>query len=222
MNKGYDIEALYAACEDRQVRPIMPLRLTPASRRVRTSRRPANTAAGSSPGRSTSRRLPCGAVRPASASPPPVDQGQPYSPAGPRDTDRWRKLYKGRASVEREFGRLKHEWSCCRFAFVALSASSFTPTSPSCEAPLRPRKGASRTARGVGTPQRKTGPAGIPCASESVASARCSRFGCLCSLGAGVDGRRASSTRLLLSGRKNEGVSLVVSPNPHSPRRTPT
>jgi hypothetical protein len=30
MNKGYDIEALYAACEDRQVRPIMPLRLTPA------------------------------------------------------------------------------------------------------------------------------------------------------------------------------------------------
>jgi hypothetical protein len=30
MDKGYDIEALYAACEDRQVRPIMPPRLTPA------------------------------------------------------------------------------------------------------------------------------------------------------------------------------------------------
>ena len=30
MDKGYDIEALYAACEDRQVRPIMPLRLTQA------------------------------------------------------------------------------------------------------------------------------------------------------------------------------------------------
>jgi hypothetical protein len=30
MDKDYDIEALYAACEDRQVRPIMPLRLTPA------------------------------------------------------------------------------------------------------------------------------------------------------------------------------------------------
>lgn len=25
-------------------------------------------------------------------------------------TPRWRNLYKGRASVEREFGRLKHEW----------------------------------------------------------------------------------------------------------------
>jgi hypothetical protein len=30
MDKGYDIEALYAECETRQVRPIMPLRLTPA------------------------------------------------------------------------------------------------------------------------------------------------------------------------------------------------
>ncbi len=29
----------------------------------------------------------------------------------PRETPRWRKLYKGRASVEREFGRLKHEWA---------------------------------------------------------------------------------------------------------------
>ena len=29
----------------------------------------------------------------------------------PRSTDRWKKLYKGRAAVEREFGRLKHEWA---------------------------------------------------------------------------------------------------------------
>jgi len=29
----------------------------------------------------------------------------------PRETPRWRKLYKGRASVEREFGRLKNEWA---------------------------------------------------------------------------------------------------------------
>jgi Transposase DDE domain len=29
----------------------------------------------------------------------------------PRDSERWRRLYKGRADVEREFGRLKHEWS---------------------------------------------------------------------------------------------------------------
>jgi DDE family transposase len=28
----------------------------------------------------------------------------------PRETDRWKKLYRRRASVERAFGRLKHQW----------------------------------------------------------------------------------------------------------------
>jgi transposase len=32
-------------------------------------------------------------------------------PLIPRETLRWRGLYRGRASVEREFGRLKHEWA---------------------------------------------------------------------------------------------------------------
>ncbi len=29
----------------------------------------------------------------------------------PRETARWKGLYQGRAAVEREFGRLKHEWA---------------------------------------------------------------------------------------------------------------
>jgi transposase len=29
----------------------------------------------------------------------------------PRGTDRWKGLYRGRASVERSFGRLKNEWA---------------------------------------------------------------------------------------------------------------
>ena len=29
----------------------------------------------------------------------------------PRKSDRWHSLYRGRAAVEREFGRLKHEWA---------------------------------------------------------------------------------------------------------------
>jgi len=41
----------------------------------------------------------------------PVDQSKPPPHLIPRDSDRWRKLYRGRAAVEREFGRLKHEWS---------------------------------------------------------------------------------------------------------------
>src|SRR5713101_454227 len=32
-------------------------------------------------------------------------------PLSPRETLRWRKLYRGRAAVEREFGRLKNEWA---------------------------------------------------------------------------------------------------------------
>ncbi len=29
----------------------------------------------------------------------------------PRESERSRKLYRGRGAVEREFGRLKHEWA---------------------------------------------------------------------------------------------------------------
>jgi Transposase DDE domain len=32
-------------------------------------------------------------------------------PLIPRESPRWWKLYKGRAGVEREFGRLKNEWA---------------------------------------------------------------------------------------------------------------
>jgi hypothetical protein len=33
------------------------------------------------------------------------------APSTPRETLRWKGLYRGRASVEREFGRLKNEWA---------------------------------------------------------------------------------------------------------------
>jgi transposase len=32
-------------------------------------------------------------------------------PLIPRESERSRKLYRSRGAVEREFGRLKHEWS---------------------------------------------------------------------------------------------------------------
>jgi len=32
-------------------------------------------------------------------------------PLVPRETTRWKSLYRGRGSVEREFGRLKNEWA---------------------------------------------------------------------------------------------------------------
>ncbi|MBA3381067.1 MAG: hypothetical protein H0T97_04260 [Actinobacteria bacterium] len=42
-----------------------------------------------------------------------------------RETKRWRDLYRGRAAVEREFGRLKHEYGCLPCAFAAWLVSSF-------------------------------------------------------------------------------------------------
>jgi hypothetical protein len=41
---------------------------------------------------------------------PVVRPASRLHPLIPRDTDRFKALYKGRAAVEREFGRLKHEW----------------------------------------------------------------------------------------------------------------
>ena len=52
-------------------------------------------------------RCPTGECKPASV----WIKAERLFPLIPRDTDRWRKLYRGRASVEREFGRLKNDWA---------------------------------------------------------------------------------------------------------------
>ena len=49
----------------------------------------------------------CGDCRPAST----WIKADRLHPLIPRDTDRSRKLYRSRGAVEREFGRLKHEWA---------------------------------------------------------------------------------------------------------------
>ena len=40
----------------------------------------------------------------------PIGVGGRLLPRIPRHTQRWRDLYRGRAAVEREFGRLKHDY----------------------------------------------------------------------------------------------------------------
>jgi Transposase DDE domain len=40
-----------------------------------------------------------------------VGQGVRRDPLVPRGTRRWRDLYRGRAAVEREFGRLKNDYA---------------------------------------------------------------------------------------------------------------
>ena len=64
--------------------------------------------AGSDSKRQASKwRCPTGECKPASVW---IKAGRLH-PLLPRETPRWSKLYKGRAAVEREFGRLKNEWA---------------------------------------------------------------------------------------------------------------
>jgi DDE family transposase len=112
LDKGYDLESLYTDLEARNCRPIMPLRLTPAVKAGADEPPKCEHGrwqfAGSDYKRKASKwRCPTGECKPGSRW---ITASRIHTLI-PRDTDRWRKLYKGRASVEREFGRLKHEWS---------------------------------------------------------------------------------------------------------------
>ena len=80
----------------------------------------------------------------------PVDQSKPPPHLIPRDSDRWRKLYRGRAAVDASSAGWKHEWSPLTHPRARYRAGPATrrPDDPR-QARLRPRQGASRTARGV-------------------------------------------------------------------------
>jgi hypothetical protein len=70
------------------------------------------------------RRCPTGECKPAST----WVKADRLHPLIPRETERSRKLYSSRGAIEREFGRLKHEWRCFLCESVVSSASSCTPT----------------------------------------------------------------------------------------------
>jgi hypothetical protein len=112
LDKGYDQPPLYDACEDRDCRPIIPLRETPDVKRgddkPPTCEHGEWRFAGSDFNRKASKwRCPTGECKPASV----WIKADRLHPLIPRESPRWWKLYKGRAAVEREFGRLKNEWA---------------------------------------------------------------------------------------------------------------
>jgi DDE family transposase len=76
-----------------------------------TRRRHASTERGRSPGPTPSATRASGVARPASASPRRWVKASRLRPLVPRETDRFYTLYRKRAAVEREFGRLKNEWA---------------------------------------------------------------------------------------------------------------
>lgn len=111
MDKAYDIGRVYAECAERDCEAIVPLRATGAV--VKNEHRPPAcehgiwTYAGSDRKRGASKwRCPTGECKPAST----WVKADRLHPLMPRESKRWKALYRGRSAVEREFGRLKNEW----------------------------------------------------------------------------------------------------------------
>jgi hypothetical protein len=112
MDKGYDNATIYAECEARDCRPIIPLRMTPDVKRGEHAPPFCEHGpwrfAGSDAKRGAAKwRCPTGECQPASR----WLKADRLHPLIPRETLRWQGLYRKRASVERAFGRLKHDWS---------------------------------------------------------------------------------------------------------------
>ncbi|MGH3047356.1 MAG: transposase [Gaiellaceae bacterium] len=111
LDKGYDVGPVYDACERHGVLPIIPLRQTIAvargDHRAPTCEHGTWTFAGADTKRKAAKwRCPTGECKPASRW---IKAGRLH-PLIPRESKRWGDLYRGRSAVEREFGRLKHEY----------------------------------------------------------------------------------------------------------------
>jgi hypothetical protein len=112
MDAGYDSEPIHGGCMDRGILPVTPLRATPSVKRgdhkPPCCRHGVWTFAGADfKRRATKWRCPTGECQPAST----WVKASRLHPLIPRESERSRKLYRSRGSVEREFGRLKHEWA---------------------------------------------------------------------------------------------------------------
>ena len=111
LDKGYDVAPVYGACDAAECLPVIPLRKTPAVKKGKhlppTCEHGTWTFAGADfKGRRTKWRCPTGECAPAST----WVKADRLHPLVPRETKRWGDLYLGRGAVEREFGRLKHEY----------------------------------------------------------------------------------------------------------------
>jgi len=112
LDKGYDASTIYVACEARGIRPIVPLRKTASV--VAGKDKPPScdhgmwTFAGADDKRGAAKwRCPTDECAPGSVW---IKADRLHSLV-PRGTARWKMLYHQRGAVEREFGRLKHEWA---------------------------------------------------------------------------------------------------------------
>jgi len=112
MDKGYDNGPIHNGCMDRDICPVTPLRQTgrvkAGDANAPTCEHGEWTFAGTDYKRKATKwRCPTGECEPKST----WVKADRLHPLIPRHTKRSRKLYSSRGAVEREFGRLKHEWA---------------------------------------------------------------------------------------------------------------
>jgi transposase, IS5 family len=112
LDKGYDNNRVYADCSERGISPVIPLRKTPDVKKGKDKPPCCEHGewrfAGADHKRGATKwRCPTGECKPASA----WVRADRLHPLIPRETQRWKTLYRGRASVERAFGRCKGEWA---------------------------------------------------------------------------------------------------------------
>jgi hypothetical protein len=111
MDKGCDNGPIHDGCNARGVCPVTPLRLTPAVKRSDHAPRVCEHGEWKFAGtdytrQATKWRCPTGECQPKST----WVKADRLHPLIPRHTKRSKALYSSRGAVEREFGRLKHEW----------------------------------------------------------------------------------------------------------------
>jgi Transposase DDE domain/Transposase domain (DUF772) len=111
MDRGYDIPGVHADCAARDCLPVIPLKRTTGVKRgdhlPPTCEHGEWTFAGSDRKREAAKwRCPKGKCKPAST----WIKADRLHPLIPYKSKRWNSTYRKRVAVEREFGRLKHEW----------------------------------------------------------------------------------------------------------------
>ena len=166
MDKGYDNNRVYAECAERDCLPLIPLRRTTAVKNGEhlppTCSHGVWKFAGADRKRGASKwRCPTGECAPAST----WIAADRLHPLIPRETQRWKGMYRKRAAVEREFGRLKTSWGlkplrCRGLDRVRLHADLTILTKLACA--LARARAATTQPR----PRRGNGRAGRPLASN--------------------------------------------------------
>lgn len=111
MDKGYDTEPIHTACEARNMRPIIPLKETGLVKQGKhlppTCEHGVWTFAGADFKRKRAKwRCPTAECEPKAV----WRKASRLHPLIPRESKRFGDLYRGRGSIERTFGRLKHEY----------------------------------------------------------------------------------------------------------------